>query len=117
MPHDPAKLVNDVLDAAEFILRHTDGRTLEDYCADHVLCAAVERQFITIGEAIRRLASLDPQVAAAIGEYPQIIAFRNIIVHGYDSIEDAIVWGIIQNEVPQLRTRATEVLRQAEETD
>lgn len=73
-----------------------------------MLSAAVERQFITIGEALSRLARVDSRVAESLGEYPQIIAFRNVIVHGYDIIEHPIVWGIIQNEVSPLLAAVNE---------
>ncbi len=106
MPHDPETLLRDLCDAVEFILEHTRGRTLGQYKADRLLCAAVERKFITLGEALNRLARVDAKRAAALGNFPQIIAFRNVIVHGYDIVEDAIVWGIIQNELPRLLAAA-----------
>ena len=102
MRHDPEKSLEDIRDAAEFILDLTRGRTLDEYRNDRVLSSAVERNFITVGEALNRLVHADPDTAAALGNYPQIIAFRNIVVHGYDQIEHPIVWGIIQNEVPKL---------------
>ena len=102
MRHDPEKSLEDIRDAAEFILDLTRGRTLDEYRNDRVLSSAVERNFITVGEALNRLLRADPDTAAALGNYPQIIAFRNIVVYGYDQIEHPIVWGIIQNEVPRL---------------
>jgi uncharacterized protein with HEPN domain len=111
MPHSAAKLLDDIRDAAEFILELTSGRTLAEYESDRVRSDAVERNFVTIGEAFSRLARLDPQVAAALGEYPQIIGFRNVVVHGYDVLEHAIVWGVIQNELPRLLERVREMLR------
>lgn len=102
MRHDPEKSLEDIRDAAEFILDLTRGRTLDEYRNDRVLNSAVERNFITIGEALSRLVRADPDTAAALGNYPQIIAFRNIVVHGYDQIEHPIVWGIVQNEIPKL---------------
>ena len=49
-------------------------------------------KFGIIGEALARLAKDDPEIAAQIPEHPRIIAFRNIIVHGYASVDDRIVW-------------------------
>ena len=112
MPRSPQKLLCDILDAAEFILDQTLGKSLTEYERDRLLSNAVERNFITIGEALGRLARLNPQAASALGDYPQVIGFQNIVVHGYDVLEHAIVWGIIQNELPQPTARAQLVLKQ-----
>jgi len=114
MPHDPLTLLHDIRQAAEFILEQTRDRTLAEYESDRLVSAAVERHFITIGEALNRLARVDPEVANSLGNFPQIIAFRNIIVHGYDIIEHAIVWGVIQNEVPRLLAASQVAIRELE---
>ena len=106
MPHDPIKLLHDIVDAAEFILQQTDGRSLAEYEQTRLIRDAVERNFIIIGEALSRLKRLAPKLVEDLGAYPQMVGFRNIVVHGYDVIEDAIVWGIIQNEVPRLLSAA-----------
>ena len=80
----------------------TQGRTLAQYSADRLLRQAVERNFEIIGEAIRRLAQADPDSAARIAQYPQIIAFRNILIHGYDLVDHALVWSTVQTQLPAL---------------
>lgn len=111
MPHDPLTLLTDIRTAAEFILEQTRGRKLAEYESDRVLNAAVERHFITIGEALNRLVRVDEKIATTLGDYPQIIALRNIVVHGYDIIEHPIVWGIVQNEVPRLLSKVGTQIR------
>ena len=76
--------------------------TLEDYRGDRRLRNAVERNFEIIGEAIKRLAQIDPQTADRIGDYRQIIAFRNVLIHGYDLVDHALVWSAIESQVPAL---------------
>ncbi len=106
MPHDPIKLFHDIADAAEFILQQTRERSLDEYEQTRLVRDAVERNFIVIGEALSRLTRTDPVAARSLGDFPQMIAFRNIVVHGYEAIDDAIVWGIIENEVPRLLNAA-----------
>lgn len=106
MPHDPVKLLYDIVDAAEFILQQTRGRSLAEYEQTRLIRDAVERNFIIIGEALSRLKRIDRVMVQDLGDFPQMIAFRNIVVHGYEVIDDAIVWGIIQNEVPRLLSGA-----------
>ncbi len=106
MPHDPVKLLHDIVDAAEFILQQIRGRSLREYEQTRLIRDAVERNFIIIGEALSRLKRIDQVMVQDLGDFPQMIAFRNIVVHGYEVIDDAIVWGIIQNEVPRLLSGA-----------
>ena len=74
-PKSP-KLREDIRDAASFICEVTRGRTLDDYSGDRLLRQAVERNFEIVGEAVRRLVQHDSETAARIGDYQQIIAFR-----------------------------------------
>ena len=52
-----------------------------------MLRAAVEREFEIVGEALSQLAQLDPAVADRISDYRRIIAFRNLLIHGYGQID------------------------------
>ena len=65
-PRSP-KLLEDVRDAAAFIREVTTGVSLAQYSANRLLRQAVERNFEIIGEAVRRLASQDPDTAAHLG--------------------------------------------------
>jgi uncharacterized protein with HEPN domain len=68
-----------------------------------MLRAAVERQFEIIGEALAQLASCDAAEAARISEHRRIIAFRNILIHGYADVDDRLVWDIVETRLPLLR--------------
>jgi uncharacterized protein with HEPN domain len=85
------KLLEDIRDAAGFILDSVRGRSLVDFRGDRMLRQAIERNFEIIGEAIRRLTQVDPEAAARIGDHRQIIAFRNVLIHGYDLVDHALV--------------------------
>jgi uncharacterized protein with HEPN domain len=110
MPHDAPMLLDHVRQATRLIEEFVTGRSLADYGADAMLHAAVERQFIIIGEALSRLEKLDTALAARITHYRQIIGFRNVLVHGYDAVDDQIVWKVIQNDLPALRQQAENLL-------
>lgn len=113
MPPESLKLLEDVRAAAAFIVRHTRGKSIDDYLADDLLRLAVERQFEMIGEALVRLRRSDPNTLALIPDHPQIIAFRNILIHGYDAIDHRRVWDAIENSLPQLLTTVEGLLNQA----
>ena len=102
MPHDPRKLLEDVRIAGERILVFTCDRSVDDYKTDEMLRSAVERQFEVIGEALNRLRRLDGKLASQTPECDQIIAFRNVLIHGYDLIDHTIVWSVVQTKLRPL---------------
>ncbi len=52
MPHDPKKLLHDMMQSAERITRYVGNRTFDEFLADDYFRSAVERQFEIIGEAM-----------------------------------------------------------------
>lgn len=96
------KYLEDVRQAAANIEQFTAGKSSSNYAADVLLRSGVERQFEIIGEALSRLERLDPPTVSRITNYKRIIAFRNILVHGYADVDDRVVWDIIQKDLPIL---------------
>jgi uncharacterized protein with HEPN domain len=97
------KLLLDVREAGESILQHTAGKSLAEYSADRFFRRAVEREFEIIGEALNRIDRLDPPTAARISQLRRIVDLdRNRIIHGYDTVDDAVVWGIVEKRLPLL---------------
>lgn len=111
MPLDAKAYLADIRVATDRIAAFTSGKSFEDYQADDLLRSAVERQFEIVGEALRKLADLDPPLAARIPEYRRIIAFRNVLVHGYASVDNWLVWGIVENKLPDLRAAIASLIR------
>jgi len=96
--------------AADFILTATAGRTLDEYRADELLRSAVERKFEIVGEGLNRLDKSDPALAGQIPQHRQIISFRNVLIHGYDVVDEAVVWQIVQADLPALKQKVDELL-------
>jgi uncharacterized protein with HEPN domain len=115
MERKSPKLLEDIRDAAAFVRQAVEDKTLDDYRSDRLLRQAVERNFEIIGEAVGRLAKLDPDTSSRIGQYAQIIAFRNLLIHGYDLIDDAQVWEVIRLNLPILEAEASALLAEADQ--
>lgn len=101
----------DIAQACALIVEFTNAKTLADYLADPMLRAAVERQFEIVGEALRRAIDLDPGIAAAVTESALIIAFRNRLIHGYATVADETVWGVVQGKLPNLQRETDALLK------
>ncbi len=114
MRPESKKYLYDMRQAALLLLEFSKGKTFEDYIQDVMLRSAVERQFEVLGEALSQLSRLDPDVAGRIPERRRIIAFRNVLVHGYASVDDRIVWGVLKRDLPDLLRQVEELLPEGE---
>jgi len=66
-----------------------------------VYVRAVERDLEIMGEAIKKLIEIEPQIK--LSSVRNSIGLRNRISHAYDSIENEMLWGIINRDVPKLK--------------
>jgi len=69
---------------------------------------AIERNIEIIGEALSRIIIKDE--AIKISNARKIVDKRNRIIHGYDSVSDEIIWGIVINHIPILQTEIKDLL-------
>lgn len=102
MQRDPRAFLWDVREAAMAIASFTKGMDAASYGANAMAQAAVERKFEIIGEALNQLSRLDTAMAARIPDLPQIVAFRNQLIHGYATVNVSTVWNITQTALPAL---------------
>ena len=70
---------------------------------------AIERNIEIIGEALKRILKVSPDIA--ISDSRKIVDTRNRIIHGYDSITPDILWLIIKRSLPILRNEVSELLK------
>ena len=110
------KLLLDVVEASRSIAARCRGHSFKEYEADRWFRRTVEREFEIVGEALNRLGRSDPTTAAAITELPRIVGFRNRIIHAYDAVDDAAVWGIVESHLPRLLAEIEVVLQREGET-
>jgi len=96
------KYLSDVLMAISLIEDFTrDIVDFNSYDLDRKTQSAVERQLAIIGEALNKFKKVEPEVE--IQNDKQIIAFRNRLVHAYDSIDNSIIWVIIIRYIKPLK--------------
>ena len=92
--------------AREFVA----GIALIDYSADKMRRSAVERQLEILGEACSRLAKLEPALMGSVVNLKLAIDLRNRIIHGYDSVDDEIVYFTVTEDLDALRGALSQLL-------
>jgi uncharacterized protein with HEPN domain len=114
MENETRQRLHDALIACRAISRYTAGLDFAAYMRDELVRDGVERRFGIIGEALNRAEMLEPVLAEQIPELRQIVGLRNRLIHGYDAVDDEIVWNLVQHELPLLRARLAALLGEDE---
>ncbi len=93
--------VADRVDFSRELISLVGGLSLETFLADRIRCLAVEKLFINLGEAARRM---DPAQTGAIPGVPwaRVIGMRNILAHGYEQIEHEVLYKTVVDDLPAL---------------
>lgn len=78
-----------------------EKRDFNIYISNKMLRRAIEREFEIIGEAMNRIEKIDSSIN--ISSKKPIISMRNRVIHGYDKIDNVIVWGTIVRHLPKLK--------------
>ncbi len=105
----------DALEACRAIRQFTTGVEYKSFLLDEMLQAAIERKFEILGEALNRAEESDPELAERMPELRRIVGMRNRIIHGYDAVDEEIVWDAVQFKVPILSEQISALLRGAGE--
>ena len=102
----------DMLNAIEEIESFFHG-TIKDFSFftnDLKTKRAVERELEIIGEGANRIYKLKPDTS--LPNIRQIIDTRNRIIHGYDSVSDEILWSIVTEFLPDLKSAIQNLLNE-----
>lgn len=102
MQPEAGKYLYDALKAAESITVFIKGQSFQEYSNNLLLRSAVERQFEVLGEAFNKLDASFPEYRQTYPDIGKIIGMRNRIIHGYDSVDHAIIWDATRSHLPAL---------------
>ncbi len=117
MPRDERAHLADILESCDAIGVAVLDFDLTAYQGNRLVRSSVEREFIIIGEAIAALARVAPGTFEAITRARRIVDFRNQLTHEYPTVDDAVVWAIVETDVPVLRRECAELLKRAASAD
>jgi len=108
MRHESLYLT-DIVEAADHIAEFIAGADFQTFQKSEMLRSAVVQKLAIIGEAAARV-STELKVRNPQPPWPQIIAFRNILVHAYFGIDWEVVWRAARNRCPVLRDQIAAIL-------
>ncbi len=109
MPRDTRKYLTDIDIHIDYIDDFLKGnRDFTTYDSELATQYAVERALGIIGEAANQLRKMEPVIA--VTSLNQIISLRNILIHAYDGVNNAIVWSVIVNHLPTLKMEVQALL-------
>ena len=104
MRRRPDVYLDIALRALRRVPKFLGARSLDDYLTDELCQSAVERQLEIAGDALGKLRKLDPALFNQIPEGDLVVGFRNVLAHGYATLDHRRVYDIAS-------ARATELLQ------
>ena len=109
MPHRIEKYLYDIKESIDSIDEYLgDKRDFHKYQRNKLLRRGIERELEIIGEAINRILKINPDIE--VPEARRIVDLRNWVIHGYDKVDDVIIWGIISRDIPKLKKQLERLL-------
>lgn len=105
--------LRDILDATDHIARFVADVEFSGFLGDEMLRSAVLQKLIVIGEAAARV-SQDLKAQCANVDWAGMVAFRNIAVHAYFSVNWGIVWQTALHDVPEVCRQVRSILEDTE---
>lgn len=103
-----AAAVGQMVAAIRNMRTFTESMSFQEYQADPKTRLAVERCVEIISEAARRLPDAIQESQADI-PWEDIKSIGNILRHGYDRIDDRIIWSVVQRHLTPLEAALTAI--------
>lgn len=107
---DQARL-HHIFEAIFEIEKYTQNKSHDDFFLDSMLQSACVRQLEIIGEAANGISDATKSTSPDI-EWSEIVGLRNILIHEYFGVDLAIVWEIIQTDLPLLKRKIKRLLQE-----
>ena len=101
MNEDDLARLHHMPDAAREAILFAEGKTLEDLQQDRMLLLSLVKEIEIIGEAASRMS---PEARAAVVgiPWPQMMAMRNRLTHGYFDWDTETIWDTVTSDLPDL---------------
>lgn len=110
MPHSIHMYLHDISNSIDSIFEYLgDERDFTLYEGNKLVRRAVERELEIIGEATNSIIKINPTID--ISDARRIVDLRNWVIHSYDNVDNVIIWGIINKDLPLLKQQVLSILK------
>lgn len=109
MQREPRVFLEDIHSAAIKIEKFTDGLTFDEFESNELISDAVIKNILVIGEAAKNIPS-DIRMKNPHIEWRKMAGMRDMLIHGYFSINFRIVWDVVQNKIPILKAQIKKLM-------
>jgi uncharacterized protein with HEPN domain len=110
MQREVQKYLLDIKESIESIHDYLgEIRDFNDYKTNKLLRRGIERELEIIGEATSRILKIEDKID--ISNSRRIVDLRNWVIHGYDRVDDVIIWGIISRDIPKLKAQIDKLIK------
>ena len=104
------QFLQDISESINAALEFVIGYNLDSFSRDRKTKSATIRELEIIGEAASRISSEKKE------EYPSVPwrlmkDFRNVLSHEYFGVNEEVVWDIVQNKLPDLKTEIAQIIK------
>ena len=103
MKPETQQRILDAVAACHRIEEFTAGLDYDGFSRSVLVRSATERQLEIIGEALNKASSEDARLNFSVPDVPRIVGLRNRLIHGYDAVDDQLIWDIVRSKIRPLR--------------
>lgn len=110
MQKEPKVFLEDISAAAGKIEKFTKGLTFDDFLDNELVSDAVIKNILVIGEAAKNIPD-EVRKAYPDIEWRKMAGMRDMMIHGYFSINYRIVWDVVTEKIPLLKSQVEELIK------
>ena len=111
MKRDYSLFLKDILSAIDSIEEFIGGLSYDDLLNDDKTSSAIIRKFEVIGEATKNIPDKFRDKHRDI-PWKRMAGMRDRLIHGYFGIDFKLLWNAIKIEIPQLKTKLHEIMKE-----
>ncbi len=115
-PRDPRPYLRDILEAGRDAQQFVAGMSQGEFETDRKTVFAVTRALEIVGEATKRIPEEIRELARDV-PWRSMGGMRDVLIHFYTGVDLAVVWTTVQEELPVITSKVSELLSEIDRQD